>query len=355
MQLRRRTDGVVQVHSVQLGETQTYRLGAEAPRHDWLDYVQGVTAVARPRALSGFDARVDSEVPLGSGLSSSAALEVSMLRALREAFRMGAGRRPTGAARAAGRGGIRRRAGGGDGPDGVEPRGAPTLRCSSTPSRCGRSRCRSRPAWLSPWSTRASRTTTRTASTGCDGGSARRPTRALGVTSLRSLTVEDLPQIEQLPVPPGPQGAARRDRERRGCWRPSRRSGSARSSGSGRCWPHRTASLRDDYQVSVPDLDRLVALAAEAPGVFGARLTGGGFGGAIVVAARPDGLRASMERVAERYRAQTGRTRHGAGPGLSRAGRAWTGTRHCPGGRRVTGRDWPLAFTEPWHPSADPE
>jgi galactokinase len=58
----------------------------------------------------------------------------------------------------------------------------------------------------------------------------------------------------------------------------------------------------------VPDLDRLFTLAAEAPGVFGARLTGGGFGGAIVVAARPEGLRSSMERVAERYRAQTGRT-----------------------------------------------
>ena len=67
-------------------------------------------------------------------------------------------------------------------------------------------------------------------------------------------------------------------------------------------------SLRDDFQVSIPDLDRLVALAAEAPGVFGARLTGGGFGGAIVVAARPEGLRTSMERVAERYRAQTQRT-----------------------------------------------
>jgi galactokinase len=58
--------------------------------------------------------------------------------------------------------------------------------------------------------------------------------------------------------------------------------------------------------VSVPDVDRLVSLAAAAPGAFGARLTGGGFGGAIVVAARPGGLRASMERVAERYRGQTG-------------------------------------------------
>lgn len=42
------------------------------------------------------------------------------------------------------------------------------------------------------------------------------------------------------------------------------------------------ASLRDDYEVSVPALDTLVELLQQAPGVFGARLTGAGFGGACV-------------------------------------------------------------------------
>jgi galactokinase len=42
------------------------------------------------------------------------------------------------------------------------------------------------------------------------------------------------------------------------------------------------ASLRDDYEVSVPALDTLVAMLQETPGVFGARLTGAGFGGACV-------------------------------------------------------------------------
>jgi galactokinase len=42
------------------------------------------------------------------------------------------------------------------------------------------------------------------------------------------------------------------------------------------------ASLRDDYEVSVPALDRLVALLQAQPGVHGARLTGAGFGGACV-------------------------------------------------------------------------
>src|SRR5258708_12648126 len=50
--------------------------------------MQGITEVLRlaGHQLGGFDLRVESDVPLGSGLSSSAALEVSLLRALREAF-----------------------------------------------------------------------------------------------------------------------------------------------------------------------------------------------------------------------------------------------------------------------------
>jgi galactokinase len=42
------------------------------------------------------------------------------------------------------------------------------------------------------------------------------------------------------------------------------------------------ASQRDDYEVSVPAVDTLVAILQKTPGVFGARLTGGGFGGASV-------------------------------------------------------------------------
>ena len=41
-------------------------------------------------------------------------------------------------------------------------------------------------------------------------------------------------------------------------------------------------SLRDDYDVSCPELDLLVELADDLPGVFGARMTGAGFGGCTV-------------------------------------------------------------------------
>jgi len=42
------------------------------------------------------------------------------------------------------------------------------------------------------------------------------------------------------------------------------------------------ASLRDDYEVSCSELDRMVELASKVEGVYGARMTGGGFGGCTV-------------------------------------------------------------------------
>ena len=55
------------------------------------------------------------------------------------------------------------------------------------------------------------------------------------------------------------------------------------------------ASLRDDYEVSTPTLDALVAAALDA-GAFAARITGGGFGGSVVALTEPS----RAERVLER-------------------------------------------------------
>ena len=43
------------------------------------------------------------------------------------------------------------------------------------------------------------------------------------------------------------------------------------------------ASLRDDYEISCEELDEVVALAERCPGVYGARMTGGGFGGCAII------------------------------------------------------------------------
>jgi galactokinase len=61
------------------------------------------------------------------------------------------------------------------------------------------------------------------------------------------------------------------------------------------------ASLRDDYEVSIPELDALVELAGGA-GATAARMTGGGFGGAIVVLVPDDRAEALGEAVLATYR-----------------------------------------------------
>lgn len=45
---------------------------------------------------------------------------------------------------------------------------------------------------------------------------------------------------------------------------------------------HGSPLSRDDYEVSCPELDELVAAALEVKGVYGSRMTGGGFGGCTV-------------------------------------------------------------------------
>ena len=67
------------------------------------------------------------------------------------------------------------------------------------------------------------------------------------------------------------------------------------------------ASLRDDFEVSCRELDVLVELAAAQPGVIGARMTGGGFGGCTVTLVERDRAAALMEALDAGYRAATGR------------------------------------------------
>jgi galactokinase len=65
-------------------------------------------------------------------------------------------------------------------------------------------------------------------------------------------------------------------------------------------------SLRDDYEVSSPELDLLVQLASESPGVAGARMTGAGFGGCTVNIVRAEHLAGFEQSVVEEYRRRTG-------------------------------------------------
>jgi galactokinase len=63
------------------------------------------------------------------------------------------------------------------------------------------------------------------------------------------------------------------------------------------------ASLRDLYHVSCPELDTLVEIAREVPGVYGSRMTGGGFGGCTITLCEPAAVERLNRELHSRYRA----------------------------------------------------
>ena len=67
-------------------------------------------------------------------------------------------------------------------------------------------------------------------------------------------------------------------------------------------------SLREDYEVSTPELDVLVGVAGLVPGVAGSRLSGAGFGGCVISLVHEDAVPEFTDRVPREYHARTGRT-----------------------------------------------
>src|SRR5881394_266617 len=84
--VRPATDGRIRVVSLAMGgEVREYAIGTEAAVGTWVDYVQGVTWALGQHGFStrGADLLIESTLPPGGGVSSSAALQVSLLRSFR--------------------------------------------------------------------------------------------------------------------------------------------------------------------------------------------------------------------------------------------------------------------------------
>jgi galactokinase len=275
------------------GAAAEYRLGAEAPGLGWADYVQGLTmAVARDGAsLRGFDVMVHSDVPAGSGLSSTAALAVAVLRALRAAFDLTLS--DIDIARLGERAAV----------DFVgAPPGITELMASSLAGEREALFLDARTLMFNriplPYGLDlvVIDSGIRAADAAGGGGAypganeavrrgeAERAASLLGVHCLRDVTLEELPRLASLPAV-----LARRARhvitENARVLAACRALRSADLPALGRLFAASHASMRDDYEVSVPGIDRLVAIAIEDSDVYGARLTGGGCGGSSVVAA----------------------------------------------------------------------
>lgn len=280
-----------------------YTIGQERPDRSWADFVKGMTVVLRDAGIAeGFVLRVESDVPLGAGLASSAALEIAVGRALREAFGLPlvdvalavAARRAENEFVGA--------------PVGIMDQMACSLASENTALFLDTRSLEFERIALPDDAALVvidSGLTHRHADGGyierrreCEEAAAK-----LGVRELR-----DLPETFSADGRLSPL-LARRVRHVVSENERVRQTVAALGAGdlerAGQLFLESHRSLRDDFEVSLPDLDRLVDLASRQPAVFGARLTGGGFGGAVVALVRRDGAFATGAGIVSDYIAGT--------------------------------------------------
>ena len=282
----------------------TFSIGTETRREHWIDYVQGATAVARAAGLpiSGFDAIISSDVPLGSGLSSSAALSVALLRALRALHQWSIADEPLAV--------LARRVetdfiGVPVGP--MDPfacmlgsQGQALFLDTRTLAWERIALPRGLEIAVVNSGIRHSHATGsyRMRQQECVEAAA-----SLGLAALRDATSEHTAAIDALPGV-----LARRARhvvsENARVLQAVQALRQRDLVGLGRLIDASHASLRDDFEVSTAEIDAMVDIARAESGVLGARMTGGGFGGSIVILTRAGRAGSVAAAVARKARGQ---------------------------------------------------
>lgn len=288
-----RADGALRLHSADApGGAVTLDLAALDPAHrpqgaaSWAAYPAGVFWALRDAGLpvGGADLHIRSDVPTGAGLSSSAALEVATALALADLY----GLRLTRPELAA----LARRAENAyvGVPCGVMDQMASACATEGHALLLDTRSLDQRPI---PFDCAAEGlrllvVDTRVTHALADGAyaqrlaSCRRAAEALGVPALRDLPYDDLDRaLARLGDPVARRRVRHVVTENERVLRIEEllRAGRLRETGPLLTEGH--VSLRDDYEVSCPELDLAVA-AADAAGAYGARMTGGGFGGSAL-------------------------------------------------------------------------
>ena len=267
----------------------------------WAAYPLGV-AWAMPQAPAGMDLALTSDVPAGAGLSSSAAVECAVAVALNDLWELGLDRQEL--ARI-GQLAENRVVGA---PTGImdqsasllgEPDHGILLDCESLSTECVALGFAGAGVGLLVIDTRTSHSH-------ADGGYASRRrscedgARSLGVGSLRALGPDDLPRAAALL-----DGQTYR-RVRHIITENQRvldTVAALRTSGAAAIGPfldESHLSMRDDFEISTPELDLAVSSAQDL-GAIGARMTGGGFGGAALALVRNDDAGRVAEGIARSF------------------------------------------------------
>jgi galactokinase len=307
-----RKDTMINVVALDLNETARIDLSQPAikRRGTWLDYVEGTARSLSERfdLKAGADLVFSSNVPIGAGLSSSAALEVSIGFALLTLADIEIEREKLGfAAQYAEHEFVGIRSGIMDQFTSVFGKKDHAMLLD----------CRSLEIQQIPLADDGTRLVV--CDTGvkhelaaseynrrreeCEEGVRLIAKRRPGIRSLRDASLADLDEL--------PDTILRRCRhvitenERTVAAAEALRERNAERVGQLMFESHR--SLRDEYEVSCPELDTLVESAARIDGVYGARMTGGGFGGCTVNLIRSDIYDVFLKAVSSDYKLRFGR------------------------------------------------
>jgi galactokinase len=310
-----RADRKIAVYSENFGETCVFHLDEAYParRGHWSDYVHGVAVMLERSGvrLRGADLLIDGEVPLGSGLSSSAAIEVATAWALAENAE--ASLEPLELARICHRAenefvGMR---------CGIMDQ---FISCTGRAGSALMLDCRSLEYRYLPLPEDANLVVANTmvrhelASSEynlrrmeCEAGVQELARKLPGIESLRDVSMDQLRE----------HGGDLDPKVYRRCRHVVAENervlaaAAALERGTldefGRLMNESHESLRVDYEVSCEELDLMVALAREVEGVYGARMMGGGFGGSTINLVRSDRVEKFQAAVAAGYEAKTGR------------------------------------------------
>jgi galactokinase len=309
-----RADRTIRVHSEQFHETVDLSLDALAgpPRNHWSDFVRGVAATieARGHRLRGANLLIDGQVPMGAGLSSSASLEVATAFALRSISH--ADIAPLELAKLSQRAEheyVGTRCGIMDQFIAVFGRSAHALLLD----------CRSLDYEVLPIPSNVRLVISNSMvkhelaageynrrREDCETGVRIFQKLLPNVKALRDVTLADLEKFkDQLP-----ERVYHRCRhvitedDRVISAAAALRAGDLQHFGKMMNESHR--SLRYDYEVSARELDLLVAIASTVDGVYGTRMTGGGFGGSTITLVKSDAAENFQATIADSYRKQTG-------------------------------------------------
>jgi galactokinase len=315
--VKRRPDTTLRIFSRELAAEGRFDAREPVRRGDWLDYPAGVLRALWDEGVdcAGFDVAVASEIPLASGLSSSAALTLALVTAFDRCLALGL------SARARCLLAHRAEADFVGVPCGIMDPFASGLSQRDSVLRID---CRSQVVERVPWP--AARLQLLIVHSGvrrelAGGAFAQRRRECeealaaarragigpAGAAALRDLGTEHLPALESalapLPFRRARHVIAENRRVEATC--AALAAGDLAAVGAELCAGMR--SLRDDFEVSTPELDALCELAAGAPGVYGSRLTGAGFGGCTLHLVDPAAAEAAGERIAAGFAERFGR------------------------------------------------